>query len=124
MVPGFEILLDCHNKHTLKSPHELRDNNEDEERGAAPSKSDDKSDSSSDSSSNGSGHDDDDNSRRYDSSYSGDDWGEPPSDGEDEGADLFYEEYDSDVDYYDEDIDCIRVHHSKTTMVNPIREDV
>ena len=43
-------------------------------------------------------------SRSYDSPYSEDDWGEPPSDREDEDADLFYEEYDSDVDHYDYDI--------------------
>ena len=47
---------------------------------------------------------DDNSSRSYDSPCSGDDWGEPPSDREDEDADLFYEEYDSDMDYYDEDI--------------------
>ena len=104
-------------QHTLKSPYELRANDEDEEGGIAPSddedRSDDKSDSSSDNSSNDSGPNDDDSStdsndnssRSYDSPYSGDDWGEPPSDREDEDADLFYEEYDSDVDYYDEDIE-------------------
>lgn len=50
-------------------------------------------------------HSDDNSSRSYDSPYNGDDWGEPHSDREDEDADLFYEEYDSDVDYYDEDIE-------------------
>ncbi|KAK9986372.1 hypothetical protein SO802_031323 [Lithocarpus litseifolius] len=35
----------------------------------------------------------------------GNDWGEPPSDREDEDADLFYEEFDDDVDYYDQDIE-------------------
>ncbi|KAK9984329.1 hypothetical protein SO802_033854 [Lithocarpus litseifolius] len=99
-------------QHALKRPYELRANDEDEEGGVAPGDdevgSDDKSDSSSDS-----GHDDDDNSadsednssRSYDSPYSGDDWGEPFSDREDEDVDLFYEEYDSDVDYYDQDIE-------------------
>ena len=103
-------------QHALKSPYEPRANNKDEEGRATPSdddnESDDKSDSS-DNSSNDNGHDDDDNiidcddnnNRSYDSPYSGDDWGEPPCDGEDEDAYLFYEEYDSDVDYYDEDIE-------------------
>ena len=103
-------------QHTLKSPYKLKANDGDEEEGTAPSddkdESDDKSDSSSDNSSNDSGHDDDDSStnsddnsnRSYDSLYGGDDWGEPPSNREDEDADLFYEEYDSDVDYYDRDI--------------------
>ena len=104
----------CH--HALKSPYELRANDEDEERGVAPSDDedeiDDKSDSSSDSNSSDNGHDDNENStdsesntsRDYDSQYSGNDWGEPPSDREDEDVDLFYEKYDDDVDYYDEDI--------------------
>ncbi|KAK9998244.1 hypothetical protein SO802_017847 [Lithocarpus litseifolius] len=104
-------------QHALKSPYELRSNDKDEEGGAAPSNdedgSDDKSDSSSVSNSSNSGHDDDDNStdsesnnsKDYDSSYNGNDWGEPPSDREDEDAYLFYEEYDDDVDYYDEDIE-------------------
>ncbi|KAK9989044.1 hypothetical protein SO802_029283 [Lithocarpus litseifolius] len=103
-------------QHTLKSLYELRANNGDEKGGTSPSDnedgSEDKSDSSSESSSNNSGHDDDDsstnrddNSRSYDSPYSGDDWGEPPNDREDEGADLFYEEYNSDVDYYDQDME-------------------
>ena len=71
------------------------------------------SDSGSDSSSSDSGHGDDDNNsdsesnnnEDYDSQYSGNNWGEPPSDKEDEDADLYYEEYDDDVDYYDEDIE-------------------
>ncbi|XP_050254146.1 uncharacterized protein LOC126700169 [Quercus robur] len=103
-------------QHTLKSPYELRDNDEDEEEGTSPSDdedgSEDKSDSSSNNNSSDSGHDDDDsitnsddNSRSYDSSYNGNDWGEPPSDREDEDEDLFFEEYNSDVDYYDEDIE-------------------
>ena len=104
-------------QHTLKSSYELRANNEDQERGAAPSEdeggSDDKSDRSSDSSSNDNGLDDDDSrtdsndnsNRSYDSLYSSDDQGEPPSDTEDEDADLFYKEYDSNVAYYDEDIE-------------------
>ena len=102
-------------QHTLKSPYELRANDGDEEKGITPSDdedgSEDKSNSSSDSSSNDSGHDDDNssndsddnNSRSYDNLYSGDDWGEPPSDREDEDADQFDEEYDNDVDYYNED---------------------
>ncbi|KAL0010862.1 hypothetical protein SO802_005970 [Lithocarpus litseifolius] len=60
-----------------------------------------------------SGHDDDDinndsesnNSEDYDSQYSGNDWGDPTSDREDEDAYFYYEEYDDDVDYYDEDIE-------------------
>ena len=101
----------------MKSLYELRANDGNEEEGTTPSddkdESDDKSDTSIDSSSNDSGHGDDDSStdsddnysRSYDSPYSGDNWGEPPSDKEDEDVDLFYEEYDSDVDYYDQDIE-------------------
>ena len=116
-------------QHALKSPYELRANDGDEEGGTAPSDdedgSEDKSDSSSDSISNANGHDDNDSStdcddnssRSYDSLYSGDDWDEP----------LVIEKmkmriysmrnmtvmftkyiyiyiYDSDMDYYDEDI--------------------
>ncbi|KAL0001336.1 hypothetical protein SO802_015117 [Lithocarpus litseifolius] len=102
-------------QHALKSPYELRANDKDEEGGAALSDdddgSDDKSDSSGGSSNNDSGHDDDDsdsesnNNENYDSQYNGNDWGEPPSDREDEDADLFYEEYDNDVAYYDQDIE-------------------
>ena len=100
----------------MKSLYELKANNEDEEGGATPSDdedwSEDKSDNSSDNRSSDGGHDDDDSntnrdddsSRNYDSPYSGDDWGEPPNDREDEDPYLFYEEYDSDVDYYDQDI--------------------
>ena len=100
----------------MKSPYELRANDGDEEGGTAPSDDDegneDKSDSCNDNNSSDSRHDDDDsstssndNSRSYDSPYSGDDWDEPHCDREDEDADLFYEEYNSDVDYYDEDIE-------------------
>ena len=104
-------------QHALKSPYELRTNDEDEEDGATPSheddESDNKSDSGSDNNSNNSGHDDNDNitdsksnsSEDYDSQYSGNDWGEPPSDREDEDADFYYTKYDDDVDYYDEDIE-------------------
>ena len=71
------------------------------------------SDIGSDNSSSDSGHGDDDsnsdsesnNSENYDSQYSCNNWGEPPSDREDEDTDLYYEEYDDDVDYYDEDIE-------------------
>ena len=98
-------------QHTLKSPYELKANDGDKEGGTTLSDdedgSEDKSDSSCDNSSNDSGRNDDnsstnsdDNSRSYDSLYSGDDWGEPFSDREDEDVDLFYEEYDDDVDYY------------------------
>ena len=97
-------------QHKLKSPYKLRVDDGDEEGGTAPNddedESEDKSDSSNDNkSSDGRHHDDDNNSRSYDSPYSGDDWGEPPSDREDEDVDLLYEEYDSDVDYYDQDIE-------------------
>ena len=97
-------------QHTLKSPYELRANDEEEEGGTTPSDdedgSEDKSDSNSDSSSNDSGPNDDnsntdsdDNSNKsYDSLYSGNDWGKPPSDRENEDVDLFYEEYDSNLD--------------------------
>ena len=103
-------------QHTLKSLYELGANDEDEEGGAAASddedEGDDKSDSSSDSSSSDGGHGDDDSNtnsddnsnRSYDSPYSADDWDEPLSEKEDEDANLFYEEYDSDVDYYNQNI--------------------
>ena len=73
-----------------------------------------KSDSSSNcnSSNNGDGEDDSNsesesnNSEDYDSQYSGNDWGEPPSDRDDEGVGLFYKDRSNDdVDYYDRDID-------------------
>ena len=101
----------------MKSPYELRASDGDEEGGTASSDdedvSEDKSDSSSDNSNNDGRHDDDDSStnsddnssRSYDSPNSGHKWGELPSDREDEDADLFYEEYDSDVDYYDKYIE-------------------
>ena len=103
-------------QHTLKSLYELRANDGDKKGETSPSDDEDGSEDKSDSSSDGSsisGHEDDNNntnnddnsSRSYDSPYSGDDWGEPPSDREDEDADLFYEKYDSDVDYYDQDIE-------------------
>ena len=100
----------------MKSPYELRASDEDEEGGAALSDcedgSEDKSESSSDNSNNDNGHSDDDSSTNgddnsngsYDSPYNGDDWGEPPNDREDEDTNLFYEENDSDMDYYDQDI--------------------
>ena len=101
----------------MKSPYELRTNDEKEEEGGAPSDDDEGSDAESDSSSGSSssdnGHDDNDsnsdsennNSEDYDSQYSGNDWGEPLSDREDEDTQIYYEEYDDDVDYYDEDIE-------------------
>ena len=104
-------------QHALKRPYKLRANDKDEEEGVAPSDDEDgsdyKSDSSNDSSSSDNGHNDDDsstdnesnNNEDYDSQYSGNDQGKPPSDREGEDADLFYEEYDDDVDYYDEDIE-------------------
>ena len=104
-------------QHALKRLYKLRASDKDEEMGATLNDDkdgiEDKSDSGSDSNSNHSGPDDDDSntdsddnsSRSYDSLFSGDDWGEPLSDREDEAANPFYEEYDSDVDYYDEDIE-------------------
>ena len=104
-------------QHALKSPYEVRTSDEYEEGGEAPSDDDEgsdaKSDSSSDSSNSDSGHGDDDNnndsesnnSEDYASQYSGNDWGEPPSDREDEDEGLYYEDYDDDVDYYDGDIE-------------------
>ena len=100
----------------MKSPYEIRASDGDEEGGIALSdnkdESEDKSDSNSDNCSSGRHDDydsttnsDDNSSRSYDSPYSGDDWGEPPSDREDEDVDLFYKDYDSDVDYYNEDIE-------------------
>ena len=80
----------------MKSRYELKVNDEDEEWGAAPSDdedgSEDKSDSSSDNNNNDIGPNDDDNNidsdvnsgKSYDSPFNGDDWGEPPSDREDE----------------------------------------
>ena len=85
--------------------------------GEAPSDSDEgsnsESDNSSDSSSsdNGDGEDDSNsdsesnNSGDYDSQCSGNVWGEPPIDREDDDVGLFYEDRsDDDVDNYDEDI--------------------
>ena len=103
-------------QHTLKSPYELKANDGDKEGGIALSDDDEgsegKIDSSCDNNNSDSGHDDDDsctnsddNSRCYDSPFSGDDLDEPLSDRENEDVDLFYKEYDSDVDYYDEDIE-------------------
>ena len=97
----------------MKSSYEVRTS--DEERGEAPSddNGDSKSDSSSDSNNSDSGHGDDDNnsdsesnnSEDYDSQYSGNDWGEPLCDREYEDEGLYYEDYDDNVDYYDEDIE-------------------
>ncbi|KAK9996831.1 hypothetical protein SO802_021517 [Lithocarpus litseifolius] len=105
-------------QHALKSPYEVRISDKDEEGGEAPSDSDEggnsKSDSSSDSSSSDNRNSEDDsnsdcesnNSEDYDSQYSGSDWGEPPSDREDEDEGLFYKDFfDDDVDYYDGDIE-------------------
>ena len=100
-------------QHALKSSYEVRTS--DEERGEAPSddNGDSKSDSSSDSNNSDSGHGDDDNnsdsesnnSEDYDSQYNGNDWGEPLSDREYEDEGLYCEDYDDNVDYYDEDIE-------------------
>ena len=104
-------------QHALKSPYEARTNDEDEEGGEAPSDSDKGSNSksgSSDSSNSDDGDGKDDSnsdsesnkSEDYDSQYSGNDWGEPPSDREDEDVGPFYEDHsDDDVDYYDGDIE-------------------
>ena len=101
----------------MKNPYEVRTSDEDKEGGEAPSDDDEgsnaKSDSSTDSSSSDSGHGDGDgnsdsesnNSEDYDSQYSGNDWGEPPSDREYEDKGLYYKDYDDDVDHYDEDIE-------------------
>ena len=107
-------------QHALKSLYELRANDEDEEGEAAPGNDDEGSDtesnSSSDNSNNDNGHDDDDsnsnsesnNGEDYDGQYSGNDWGEPPSDREDEDADLFYEEYNDDVEDIEDDVEANR----------------
>ncbi|KAK9997796.1 hypothetical protein SO802_017399 [Lithocarpus litseifolius] len=99
----------------MESPYEARTSNE--EGGEAPSEdhegSSTRSDSSSDSSSDSGDRNDDsnsasesNNSEDYVSQYSGNDWGEPPSDREDEDVGLFYENRsDDDVDYYDGDIE-------------------
>ena len=89
------------------STYKAKTSDKEEEGGETPSDDDDegsnsKSDSSSDSSSNDSRDSKDDsdsdsgsnNNEDYDSQYSGDDWGAPPSDRED-----------NDVDYYDGDIE-------------------
>ncbi|KAK4597078.1 hypothetical protein RGQ29_014899 [Quercus rubra] len=99
------------------SPYEARTSDEDEEGGEAPSDSDEgnnsKSDSSSDSSSSDDGDSEDDsnsdsesdNSEGYDSQYSDNDWGEPPSDRKDEDVGPFYEDYFNDnIDYYDKNV--------------------
>ena len=39
------------------------------------------------------------------SNKNGNDWGEPPSDREDEDEGRYYEDYDDDIDYYDGDIE-------------------
>jgi len=100
----------------LKSPYKARTS--DEERGEAPSDDDEgsnsKSDSSNDSSSSDDGDGEDDsnsmsesnNSEDYDNQYSGNDWGKPPSDRDDEDVGLFYKDhFDDDIDYYDGDIE-------------------
>ena len=105
-------------QHALKSPYEAKTNDEDEEGGEAPSDddegSDNKSDSSHDSSSSNIRDSEDDNnndsdsnsSDGYDSQYSGNDWGEPLSDREDEDVGHFCENhFNDDVDYYDGDIE-------------------
>ena len=94
-------------QYALKSPYEARTSDEDEG-WEAPS------DNSSDSSSSDDKDSDDDsnidsesdNSEGYDSQYSGNDWGEPPSDKEDEEVGPFYEDHsDDDLDYYDGDME-------------------
>ena len=105
-------------QHALKGSYEGRTSDEDKEGGKAPSDDDkgsnSKNDSSSDSSSsdNGDGEDDNNNdsnsnnSKDYDSQYSDNDWGEPPSDREDEDVRPFHEDHSNDnVDYYDGDIE-------------------
>nr|XP_023874801.1 uncharacterized protein LOC111987328 [Quercus suber] len=105
-------------QHSLKSPYEARRaNDEDKEEGETLSNADEGSNSESDSSSdnnisdNGHGYDDSDsgsesnNSEDYDSQYNGNSWEEPSSDREYEDDGLYYEDYDDDVDYYDEDIE-------------------
>ena len=105
-------------QHALKGLYEVRTSDEDEEGGKAPSNDDESSNSKSDSSSNdsnkdnGNGKDDSNNdsesnnSEGYNRQYSGNDWGEPLSDREDEDVGPFYENYsDNDVDYYDGDIE-------------------
>ncbi|KAK9991390.1 hypothetical protein SO802_026375, partial [Lithocarpus litseifolius] len=105
-------------QHALKSPYEARTSYEDKEGGKAPSDSDEGSNSKSYSSSDSNNSDDgdskyhsnndseSDNSEGNDSQYSGNDWGEPPSDREDEDVGPFYEDhFDDDVDYYDKDVE-------------------
>ena len=102
-------------QHTLKSLYEVRTSDKDEEGVEAPSDSDEggnnKSDSNSDSSSSDNGNSEDDSnsdseSNNSDSQYSGNDWGEPLSDREDEDVGLLYEDhFDDDMDYYDGDIE-------------------
>ena len=101
----------------MKGPYEGRTSDENEEGGEAHSDDDEgsnsKNDSSSDSSSidNGDGEDDNNNdtdsynSEDYDSQYSGNDWGEPPSDREDEDVRPFHKDHsEENVYYYDGDI--------------------
>ena len=96
----------------MKSSYEVRTS--DEEGRVAPSDNDEgsnsKGDSSSDSNSSDSGHGDDNSnsdseindSEHYDSQYSGNDWGEPLSGSEYVDDWLYCEDYDDDVNYYDE----------------------
>ena len=105
-------------QHALKGPYEGRTSDEDKGGGKAPSDDDEgsnnKNDSSSDSNSSDTRDGEDDNnsysdsnnSEDYDSQDSGSDWGEPPSDREDEDVGLFYEDHsNNDVDYYHRDIE-------------------
>ena len=103
-------------QHALKSPYKARKSDEE---GREASIDDDegsniKSDNSSGSSSSDNRDSEDDNnsdsesnnSEDYNSQYSGNDWGEPPSDREDEDEGPFYEDHsDDDVVYYDGDIE-------------------
>ena len=76
----------------MKSPYEARrTNDKDEEGGEAPSDDDESSNSESDGNSDSRNND-------YHSQYSGNDWGELPSDREYKDDGLYYEDYDDDVD--------------------------
>ena len=90
-------------QHALKSLCEARASDEYEKEGEPPSNDDEGSNNESDSSSDSGDGEDDSNSDNesndsedYDSQYSGNDWGEPPSDREYEDDGLYYEDYDDD----------------------------
>ncbi|KAK9986288.1 hypothetical protein SO802_031239 [Lithocarpus litseifolius] len=100
----------------IESPYGTRTSDEDKKGEEAPSDDDEGSNSKSDGSNDSCSNDDGDgedhshsdsesnNGEDYDSQYSGNDCGEPPSDRENEDEGPFYEDhFDDNMDYYDGD---------------------